>query len=76
MKKMLRPITAAEMDEDTRLKDTIDILEDDFSYAIAGLEKLGRGSKTDYDAALVAANGLQSALNQVISKIAGDVQEV
>lgn len=76
MKSYRRYIRSAADVEDTRLKDAIDEVEDDFDYAISGLEKLGRGDKQSYEAALSIVQGLSNALAQVIDRIADEIQEV
>lgn len=76
MKKMRKIISAAEAADDTRLKDAIDMLEDDFDYAIAGLEKLGRSGRSNYENAVSIANTFSAAVAQVIDKIADEIQEV
>ena len=76
MKRYIRPITAAAADEDSRLEDAIDILEDDFEYVISGLEKLGRTNTSARNQALQFASQLHAAIQDTTSEIADNIQEV
>lgn len=76
MKKYRRMISAAVDDnEDTRLKDAISAIDEDYDYVVAGLEKLGRDGSTSYNAALEIADRFESALAEAIAAIADNLQE-
>lgn len=70
-------ITAAESTKpDEALDDFIDIIEDDFAYAVSGLEALGRGGVNSTNDALAIAeklqNMIQSVINEIAEKVAGE----
>lgn len=70
-------ITAAEGTKpDEALDDFIDVIEDDFAYAVSGLEALGRGGVNSTNDALAIAEKLQSmiqsAINEIAEKVAGE----
>ncbi len=67
MKKIIR---AAAADEDTRLRDMIDSLEDDFDYIVSGLEKLDRSDRDSRESAIAVATELHEQLNNIIASIA------
>ena len=66
-------ITAAETDKSI-LQERMDILEDDFDYLIAGLEKLDRSGKVASDEGANIADDVSIAVSDAIRKIA-DVLE-
>ena len=70
-------ITAAEGTKtDEALDDFIDIIEDDFAYAVSGLEALSRGGVNSTNDALAIAeklqNMIQSVINEIAEKVAGE----
>lgn len=70
-------ITAAEDTKpDEALDDFIDIIEDDFDYAVSGLEALSRGGVNSTNDALAIAeklqNMIQSVINEIAEKVAGE----
>lgn len=73
--KRYRTITAADAAEPSKLATTIDEIEDDFEYALAGFEKLDRSGKEFSDAGAAIAMNLQTAINQAIADIADTLQE-
>lgn len=66
-------------DEKVTLQDRIgeiqDGVEDDFSYIIAGIEKLVRDGGESTDRALALLNELSENLQGFINSIAGEVRE-
>jgi hypothetical protein len=67
---MKRVIMSAEASEDTRLKDMIDVIEDDFDYAVSGLEKLDRDGGPSRSSGIEVANELHAQLTDIIAQIA------
>lgn len=63
-----KPVMAAEED-DTRLEDLIDSLEDDFDYAISGLHMLDRSGSGNREAGIAIANDLNEKLQSIIANI-------
>ena len=74
MKRYLKRVTAAEeTTAEDRLKDSIDQLETDFSYAINGIEQLaGRLQMDDANAIL---ESLKAAVNEAIDSVSGAIIE-
>lgn len=70
---MKRRIFSASDSENDRLDDFIDIIEDDFAYAVSGLEALSRGGVNSTNDALAIAERLQSNLQDTINEIAQKV---
>lgn len=69
-------IRAAEQDEvDTRLKDIIDQLGDDFDYLTAGLEKLGRVGSSSMEDGIAIAQSMSQAIQQHLSQIADVISD-
>ena len=66
------PVVAAENDRPA-LDEAIDKLEEDFSYVVAGLEKLGRDGVNASNAALAIAEKIQGTLQTYVSEIANAV---
>lgn len=73
MKRLRRPISAAEATEDTRLDDAMDGLKDDFDYILSGLEKLGRSGAAEMNDGLVIAEKLSDTFQTVIAQIADNM---
>lgn len=73
MKRLRRPISAAEATEDTRLDDAMDSLKDDFDYILSGLEKLGRSGAAEMNDGLVIAEKLSDTFQTVIAQIADNM---
>ena len=73
MKRILtaqKPIQAANDAIDEKLAAALSELEDDFDYAIAGIEKLGRSGANQSNDAMMICEDLQSAVQQIIDSIA------
>lgn len=66
---MKRVITAAENDKVNPMDELKDILEDDFGYFLAGVEKLQREGDEPARAAYTIAIELNDALQAAISSI-------
>ena len=72
MKKVKHPIMAAAEDE-SKLAQIIDQLEDDFEYAIAGFEKLDRTGSEESNKGYVIAQKLSQAITVAISEISDNM---
>lgn len=68
-----RSITAAENNEDTRVADTIDILKDDFNFAIDSFDKMARSGQVNE--ALEIMSQLSQSLNEAIQDAAQSITE-
>lgn len=74
MKKYLNRITAAEESSaEDKLKTSVDVLDDDFSFIIAGIERISRNNIADGQA---IADNLSLQLQTIIAEIADKLQEV
>ena len=60
----------AASDIDEKLDAALSELKDDFDYAIAGIEKLGRSGANQSNDAMMICEDLQSAVQQIIDSIA------
>lgn len=69
--KRLSRITSAE--DDSKLQDTMSDLKDDFDYILSGLDKLDRSGAEAQNNGLIIAENLRDAFQDVISKIANDI---
>lgn len=72
MKLRKRSIMAA-AEDDSKLAQLMDQLEDDFDYVIAGLEKLDRTGATESNQGLIIAESLSEALQSAVSQIADNM---
>ena len=63
-------IMSAASDDDSKLAQTIDKLEDDFEYIIASFEKLDRSSAEERNQGTEIAEKLLETFQQAISHIA------
>ena len=63
-------ITADSNTGNEKLDAAIDTLNDDFSYVIAGLEKLARSGASSQQDAQVIAENLETNIQEAISQIA------
>ena len=63
-------IVAAQENEDNRLADMIDKLEDDFDYIISGLEKLDRSDKSLRESGIQVASQISEQLDAITAQIA------
>lgn len=69
--KRLSRITSAE--DDSKLQDTMSDLKDDFDYILSGLDKLDRSGAEAQNNGLIIAENLRDTFQDVISKIANDI---
>lgn len=67
-----RRINAADEVEDTRFKDGMSNLKDDFDYLLSTLDKLDRDGKTDEAIAIIVS--VSSAIDSTINQGASEVQ--
>lgn len=68
---MKKFIYAADNTKEDRLKELLDALDDDFAYAIAGIEKLHRDGNDGI--AMEQAQALSDALQSVIDAITNQI---
>lgn len=68
-----RVIRAAEDVEDTRVKDLMDALKDDFDYALEGFDKMARDGQVSE--ALNIMTALHQALNEAIQESASQISQ-
>lgn len=68
-----RIIRAAEEVEDTRVKDLMDALKDDFDYALDGFDKMERDGQVSE--ALTIMTALHQALNEAIQESASQISQ-
>ena len=68
MKRMI-PIRAASED-DSKLRQSMPVLKDDFDYIMSGLDKLDRINAESSNEGLIIAEGLISTFQEIISDIA------
>lgn len=68
-----RSILCASEEEDTRIKDSIDTLKDDFDFFVESIDKLERSGKVEQ--ALSIVYNLSDALNDAIQSSADQIVE-
>ena len=74
MKRYKSPIfSAEEFTAEDALKDSVDVLEDDFEFLLAGIEKIGR---TDVEAGQAVVNEVSTALQAAIAELAVQLQDI
>lgn len=73
MKKYIRSADNEQPSAEEKLSDMIDILKDDFNYAVDGLFKLGADGNTQQ--AIEHASSLSEMINASIDEIAEDIAE-
>lgn len=66
---MKRYIKASQSETDDRVKDALDVLDDDYGYVVSGIERLARTGATQDALSLISE--LSNSLNTIISSIAG-----
>lgn len=71
---MKKRIVGAAAEEDSRLKDMMSNLKDDFDYIISGLETIDR-MQSNVDDALNIANNLEIQFGEIISEIASKLSK-
>ena len=67
---MKKQIIAAKENEDTRLEDMLDVLEDDFDYILSGLDKLNREGRESREEGISIAQQLHESLDAITVQIA------
>lgn len=72
MKKVTRSVMAAKED-DSKLMILMDQIQDDFDYALAGLEKLDRTGSAESAKGLQIAETLADAIQSAISAISDNM---
>ena len=79
MKKIIKssknPIRGAEEKPSEAFEDQLKTIEDDFEYAIDGLNKLARSGATTLQQAQVIAEKLQASIQSVVNDIAESISE-
>lgn len=73
MSNTTRSIKAASDTEDTRVKDMMDSLKDDFDFAVEGFSKLERNGKVAEALSIMTA--LSQALNTAIQDSADEISQ-
>lgn len=68
-----KPVLAADEKEDTRVADFIDVLKDDFNYALDSFDKLSRDGKVSE--ALEIMSQLNTAVQNAIEASANAIGE-
>lgn len=72
--KRYKVITAAEnTSAEDALKDSLNALEDDFDFLVAGIEKIGRG---DAAAGQQLISMISESIQSAVSQLASELQEV
>lgn len=75
MKRVIKQsIMSATEDGNDALDEALSNLKDDFDYALSGIEKLGRSGAQSANDALVIAEKLSDAINNILSEIANSVE--
>lgn len=72
--KRLRKVTAAEDSGNSKLRESIDSLKEDFDFIISGLEKLDRTGASESNDGLIIAEGLADTFQSIVSEIADKLQ--
>ena len=69
MKRLRRIMSAESTTKQDQLAEMISQLDDDFSYALSGLEKLSRSGNTDIESGIAIATELSGNIQDIIAQI-------
>ena len=69
MKRLRRIMSAESTTKQDQLSEMISQLDDDFEYALSGLEKLSRSSNADIESGIAIATELSGSIQDIIAQI-------